>query len=89
MSIAKLHNNIMLVLLFKIIHTVLYNKFILTILLTVEYYFILYINLKIAFHAKFDINKINKVFLFFEKIKKFFLFDNLNKLISYKKTYWT
>ena len=88
MSIAKLHNNIMLVLLFKIIHTVLYNKFIITILLTVEY-FILYINLKIAFHAKFDINKINKVFLFFEKIKKFFLFDNANKLISYKKTYWT
>ena len=88
MSIAKLHNNTMLVLLFNIIHTVLYNKFILTILLTVEY-FILYINLKIAFHAKFDINKINKVFLFFEKIKKFFLFNNLNKLISYKKTYWT
>ena len=67
MSIAKLHNNTMLVLLFNIIHTVLYTKFILTILLTGEY-FILYINLKIAFHDKFDINKINKVVLFFEKI---------------------
>ena len=86
MSIAKLQNNTMLVLLFYIIHTVLYNKFIITILLTVEYY-ILYINLKIAFHAKFDINKINKVFLFFEKIKKFLLYDNVNKLILYKKNF--